>query len=139
MQPPTTELEEAIRDGMDRLIELGGGTDDGVAEYLEDHEYAGDPSCAEACVIAQWIADQLLGRFAAVYYIGLSVYPNVKSYYAATVDWVEGDEADTERWTPLPPILNDVAEDFDSGEHPGLEHHDPKTAHAFIRDVVINA
>lgn len=136
MQPPTT-ITDLIYEAQDRLIELGGGTDDGVAEYLEEAGVLGEPSCSESCVIAEWISRELTlaMRFD---WAALEVQPNQVSYRASTISWLDGDPPYVGRQVELMPVLVDVANDFDGDELPELEGFDADRVYAFLRDSVRN-
>jgi hypothetical protein len=130
MSPTTAEtfsdyqLHTMITDELDRLVELGGGTDYGVADYLHRAGIRGEPLCAMTCVIAQWLYRQLRGQRGLRFVdsdLFIQVTPNVYSYTASQLDWSWAHGPLCYHTITLPPPLRDVAVDFDRDIYPELE------------------
>lgn len=122
MNPPDT-LEELVCDALDRLIELGGGTVDGIAEYLEEQDMRGEPKCAGDCPIANWIFRELWAANRCDF-VDLEITPNSRFYDGGAVSWDQifaFGVPHVQQWVWLPAVLSDLGDDFDLGKHPELE------------------
>ncbi len=111
-------VQNIIDDAQNRLIELGGGTDYGVAGYLERIGIEGKPGCAEACPVAEWFVREL--RAAGVAIESLEVMPNGTYPEMAHVSWLEWGRIADPDTVQLLPILNELADQVDEGLHPEL-------------------
>jgi hypothetical protein len=131
----------AIYAAMDRLIELGGGTDDGAAEVLEDAGILGSPSCADVCPLAEWITRALFRHPDRPLWCELEVMPNIYDPRGGHVSWdthltytYRRDHA-----VMLPAVLNDLANDIDRGAHPQLEVELYDESYEHYRDTILAA
>jgi hypothetical protein len=109
---------EAVMAVMDRLIEAGGGTEDGIAEHLAAIGVRGTPQDCDLCVLAIHIGGQLEGTPWALDVV--EVYPNDERMRMAFVGfaWAGASQSDV---LDLPPLLNRLACDFDDYRYPELE------------------
>ena len=109
---------EAVMDVMDRLIEAGGGTEDGIAEHLAARGVTGTRKDCDLCVLAVHIVREL--RFTPWPLDTVEVYPNDEWTDMPFVSfaWAGMTEVGELR---LPPVLNWLAIDFDQQRFPELE------------------
>lgn len=122
----TRTIAEIVEDALDLLVELGGGTDDGAAEVLEELDMRGRPQNADDCPLTNWLLRELW-RAGRSDFTELEVVPNAACYLGSEVYWRDVDLIDG-RWTafgtyhsvPLPPVLSDLGNDFDRGYYPEL-------------------
>lgn len=111
-------ITDAVHDILDRLIEAGGGTDYGIAEYLRAEGVTGEPAHMSRCVIAAWLIRELALRYPDLDWLELEVVPDRRylnsnvTVLVSPAGWV---------WLPLPPVFSDLGDDFDKGRYPELE------------------
>lgn len=113
-----TTTRDAIWAALDLLIERGGGTDYGVAAVLYDEAVRGNRQSADGCVVVRWIIRQLWCR-SDVTWADLEVLPNTAAY-VGYVSWDDPEQAMSGS-VRLPPVLEDLATDFDNDHYPELE------------------
>lgn len=105
-------------EALDKLV--AHGSVEQIVEHLKQEQVVGWPERVNSCIIAQYVKASTLVDFVSVWPQRITVSLGYEGPEVSTgeVNWY--DKQGLGQYVNLPPVLSELARNFDKGEYPEL-------------------